>query len=203
MVRGGALVLAAVLLLAACGGTEESTLPVAGVDELLGPYQTEPYRAFDEDLIRSVGEECALSLREAFNAQPQLVLADGRGGGRLMLIYGEADGDTAECLVKIDPNGTPTVDSSGFSSGAGPNQPGPLEIFASSGGSASGVESSSYLHGAVGSEIGGVVINLADGTTITASVGGGRFAAWWPGEAQPNRILGFDNGGRQVADERY
>ena len=65
----------------------------------------------------------------------------------LMLIYGEADGDTAECLVKIDPNGTPTVDSSGFSSGAGPNQPGPLEIFASSGGSASGVDSSSYLHG--------------------------------------------------------
>ena len=204
MIRQGALVLVASLLLGACGGSgDESTLPVAGVDELLGPYQTEPYRAYDEELIRSVGEECAVSLREAFNTQPQLVLADGRGGGRLMLIYGEADGDTAECLVRIDPNGTPTIDSSGFSSGAGPNQPGPLEILASSGGSASGVDSSSYLHGSVGSEIGGVVITLADGTNISASVGGGRFAAWWPGEAQPTRILGFDRAGTQVANQPY
>ena len=48
-----------------------------------------------------------------------------------------------------------------------------------------------------------MVIALTDGTNITASVGGGRFAAWWPGEAQPNRIRGFDRAGRQVADEPY
>ena len=203
VVHRGALVLGASLLLGACGGTEESTLPVAGVDELLGPFQTEPYQAFDEGLIRSVGEQCAVSLREAFNAQPELLLADGRGGGRIMLIYGEADGDTAECFTRIDPNGTPSVDGSGFSSGAGPAQPGPIEIFPSSGGSASGEDSTSYLHGSVGSEIGGVVISLADGTNITASVGGGRFAAWWPGEAQPTRILGFDRVGTQVANQPY
>ena len=191
------------LLLCACGGGEESALPVAGVAELQGPYQPEPYRAFDEDLIRSVGEACAVSLREAFNVQPELLLADGRGGGRIMLIYGEADGDTAECFAKLDPNGTPSVDGSGFSSGAGPAQPGPLEIFPSAGGSASCEDATSYLHGGVGSEIGGVVIELTDGNRITASVGGGRFAAWWPDEAQPTRIRGFDRGGRQVADERY
>ena len=188
---------------APAAATEESTLPVAGVDELLGPFQTEPYQAFDEGLIRSVGEQCAVSLRGAFNAQPALLLADGRGGGRIMLIYGEADGDTAECFAKLDPNGTPSVDGSGFSSGAGPAQPGPLEIFPSSGGSASGEDSTSYLHGSVGSEIGRVVIALSDGTNLTASVGGGRFAAWWPGEAQPTRLRGFDRDGRQVADERY
>ena len=199
----GALIFAFVLV-AGCGGSnDESALPVAGVDELLGPYQTAPYRAFNENLIRSVGEQCDASLREAFNAQPEPILADGRGGGRLMLIYAEPDGDTAECLVKIDRNGTPTVDSSGFSSGAGQNQPGPLEIFPSSGGSASGPEPWSYVHGSIGSEIGGVVISLADGTNVTASVGGGRFAAWWPGEAEPNRIRGFDSAGRQVADEPY
>ena len=202
VVRRGALILVASLLLGACGGTEEPTLSVAGVDELLGPFQTEPYQAFDEGLIRSVGEQCAVSLREAFNAQPELVLADGRGGGRIMLIYGEPDGDTAQCVVRVDPNGTPTVESAGFS-GDDPAQLGPLEVFPSSGGSASGAESWSYLHGNVGSEIGGVVIALGDGTNITATVGGGRFAAWWPGEGQPTRILGFDRAGTQVANQPY
>jgi hypothetical protein len=202
VVRRGALVLAASLLLGACGSGEESTLPVAGVAELQAPYMTEPYRAFDENLIRSVEEACAESLRGAFRVQPTLVLADGRGGDRLMLLYGAGPGETAECLVRIDANGAPTVDSAG-SSGTGPAQLGPLELQASAGGSASGVDSWSYLHGLIGSDIGGVVIALADGTSITASVGGGRFVAWWPGEAQPTRFLGFDRAGTQVANQPY
>jgi hypothetical protein len=203
VIRRGALALAAALSLAACGSSEESTLPVAGVAELLGSYQSEPYRAFDETLIRSLEEECATSLEGGLAVQPELVLADGRGGGRVMLVYATAAGDTAECVAKLDANGTASVDSAGSSSGGGPALPGPLEIFASSGGSASGADSWSYLHGNVGSEIGSVVIGLADGTNITASLGGGRFAAWWPGEAQPTRILGFDRAGNQVANQPY
>jgi hypothetical protein len=199
----GALVLGTVLLLAACGGSEESTLPVAGVTELLGPYQAEPYRAFDQGLIQDAQAECADSLQGALTVQPELILADGRGGNRLMLIYAGAGGDTAECLVRIDPNGIPTVDGAGSSTGSDPAQLGPLEVHASSGGSASGEDSWSYLHGNVGSEIGGVVIQLADGTGITASLGGGRFAAWWPGEVQPTRVLGFDRAGNQVANQPY
>ena len=48
-----------------------------------------------------------------------------------------------------------------------------------------------------------MVIDLADGTNITASVGGGRFAAWWPGEVVATRIRGFDRAGNQVANEPY
>jgi hypothetical protein len=204
VVRGGAPVLAAILLLSACGESNpEPTRVVAGVAEIQGPYQTEPYRAFDQDLIRSLEEECAASFGEAFKAQPELLLADARGGGRLMLIYGAADGATAECLAKVDPNGTAIVESAGISSGSGPGVPAPIELFASSGGSSSGVDSWSYLHGIVGSDIGRVVIALADGTSVTASVGGGRFAAWWPTGAEPNRILGFDRAGNQVADQSY
>jgi hypothetical protein len=61
----------------------------------------------------------------------------------------------------------------------------------------------SYVTGQIGSEIGGVVIALADGTSVTASIDGGRFAAWWPGEAQPIRVLGFGRAGNQVADQAY
>ena len=203
MVLRGALVLVGSLLLGACGGGEESTLPVAGVAELQAPYQTEPYRAFDENLIRLVEQECADSFRGALRVEPTLVLADGRGGDRIMLLYGAGPGETAECLVRIDANGAPSVDGAGSSSGGDPTQLGPLELQASSGGSASGVNSWSYLHGLIGSDVGGVVIALADGTSITASVGGGRFAAWWPGETQPTRILGFDRAGTQVANQPY
>ena len=202
MVRGGALVLVASLLLSGCGESAPEPVPiVAGVAELQGPYQTQPYSAFDENLIRSVDGECADSLRGAFNVQPEPDLADGRGGGRILLIYGAGAADTAECFAKIKPDGTHFVDSTGASSGSEPVRLGPLEITTSSGGSASGEDSWSYLHGNVGSEIGGVVIGLADGTNITASLGGGRFAAWWPGEVQTTRILGFDRAGNQVANQ--
>jgi len=204
VIHRGALVLVSSLLLAACGeSAPEPTLTVAGVEEILGLYQTEPYRAFDQGLIQDAQAECADSLQGALTVQPELVLADGRGGSRLMLIYDGAGGDTAECLVRVDPNGIPTVDGAGSSTGSDPAQLGPLEIAASSGGSASGEDSWSYLHGNIGSEIGGVVIALADGTNITASLGGGRFAAWWPGEAQPKRILGFDRAGTQVANQPF
>lgn len=202
VIRRGALVLVACLLPGACASSHEGTVPVAGVAELQGPYQTQPYSAFDENLIRSVEEECADSLRDTFRVEPTLVLADGRGGDRIMLLYRAGPGEAAECLVRIDANGAPTVDAAG-SSGTGPAQLGALELQASSSGSASGVDSWSYLHGLIGSDIGGVVITLADGTNITASVGGGRFAAWWPGETQPTRILGFDRAGTQVANQPY
>jgi hypothetical protein len=203
VIHRGALVLASSLLLAACGSSEESTLPVAGAAEILGPYQTEPFRAFDETLIRSLEEECATALKGGLPLQPELDLADGRGGGRILLVYGAGAADTAECFAKINRDGTPFVDSTGTSSGREPVQLGPLEVMASSGGSASGEDSWSYLHGNIGSEIGGVVIALADGTNITASLGGGRFAAWWPGEVVASRIRGFDRAGNQVADEPY
>ena len=202
MIHRGALVLVSSLLLAACGSSEESTLPVAGVAEILGPYQTEPYRAFDETLIRSLEGECATALKGGLPLQPELDLADGRGGGHVLLVYGAGAGDTAECFAKINPDGTPFVDSTGASSGVVPVPLGPLEVASSSGGStSSGDESYSYLHGIVGSEIGGVVIALADGTNITASLGGGRFAAWWPGEVVASGIRGFDRAGNQVADQ--
>jgi hypothetical protein len=194
---------AAVYVAAACGGSEESTLPVAGVAELLGPYQPEPFRAFDQNLIKTIEDECARSLEGSLTVQPELVLADGRGGGRMMLVFGDGGGTTAECLARIDANGSWFVEGAGSATGSDAPPLGPLEIASSSGGSASGDTSWSYVHGTVGSEIGGVVLELADGTKLTASVGGGRFAAWWPGEAQATRLIGFDRAGTQVVNQPY
>jgi hypothetical protein len=47
------------------------------------------------------------------------------------------------------------------------------------------------------------VLELADGTAITASLAGGRFAAWWPGQIDPTKIHGYDASGTLVAEQPY
>ena len=37
--------------------------------------------------------------------------------------------------------------------------------------------------GAAGQGVSGIRIHLSNGTTVTATVGGGYFAAWWPSQA--------------------
>jgi hypothetical protein len=191
---------AATVLLAGCGEAAESTLPVAGVTEMAGPYQAEPYRAFDQALVRKLEDECATSIADD---RLELALADGRGGGRILLVYSGPEGMSAECSASIGADGDVFVDGSGSSSGSGGPGPAPNDVQPSSGGSSDGPSSWSYLHGVVGSDIARVVIRLADDTPIEASIGGGRFAVWWSGEAQPTRILGYDGDGNLVHDERY
>jgi hypothetical protein len=190
----------AAVLITGCGESAESSLAVAGVAEIAGPYQAEPYRAFDQALVQKLEDECAASVADG---RLQLVLADGRGGGRILLVYGGPDNTSGECFASIDANGAVLVEGSGTASSSGADLPGALEVRPRSGGSSSGPWSYGYLSGVAGSDIGRVVIELADGTAITASTGGGNFAAWWPGDAQPKRVLGYDASGTEVANEPY
>ena len=194
------MVFGAVLLLAGCGETAESAVPAAGLAEIAGPYLTEPYRGYDKAMMQKLDEECITTLADD---RLDLVLADGRGGGRIFLVYTGPEGTSGECFASIDPERGIRVESGGTSSSSGPDLPGPLEVRPMSGGSSGPPDSWGYLHGAAGSDISRVVVELADGTAITASTGGGNFAAWWPGEAQPKRILGYDASGTQVANEPY
>jgi hypothetical protein len=194
------LAFAVATLVAGCGESAESSMPVAGVTEIAGPYQAQPYRAFDQALVQKLEDECATSVADG---RLELVLADGRGGGRVLLVYGGPDNMSGECFASIDANGAVLVEGSGTASSSGADLPGALEVRPRSGGSSSGPGAYGYLSGAAGSDIGRIVIELADGTAITASTGGGNFAAWWPGEAQPKRILGYDTSGTEVANEPY
>jgi hypothetical protein len=192
-------VFALALLLVGCGETCESELAVAGATELAGPYLAEPYRAFDHAILGKVEDECA-----ALNADErlELVLADGRGGGRLLLVYDGPNKSSAECVATIEANGNVLAEGSGSSSG-GQDLPGPREVRPMSGGSSGAPNAWSYLHGVVGSGIARVVIELPNGERITASSSGGRFAAWWPTQDMSVRILGYDSAGNQVVDEPF
>ena len=194
------LAFVAAVLVAGCGESAESSLPVAGVAEIAGPYQAEPYRAFDQAMVQKLEDECAASVADG---RLELVLADGRGGGRVLLVYGGPDNTSGECFASIDANGAVLIEGSSTASSSGADLPGALEVRPRSGGSSSGQGAYGYLSGVAGADIGRVVIELGDGTAITASTGGGNFAAWWPGEAQPKRILGYDASGTEVANEPY
>jgi hypothetical protein len=195
-----ALTMAVALLLCGCGDSTESIVPAARVAELSGPYLAEPYRAFDQALLARVDEECAASNP---GDRLELVLVDGRGGGRLLLVYDGANGASAECFTTIETNGDVFLESTGTSSDGGANLPGPLEVRPMSGGSSSGPNAWSYLHGRVGSDISRIELELPNGDRITASSSGGRFAGWWPGEQMSVRILGYDAAGNQVYDEPF
>jgi hypothetical protein len=179
-----------------CGDSSESSLPVAGLAELSGPYVGEPFRAFDQALLQKAEDACATMNSDA---SLELVLADGRGGGRLLLIYDGPNGASAECVTTVEANGNVVAEGAGTSSG-GQDVPGPRDIRPMSGGSSGGPGAWSYLHGRVGSEISRVILELADGSHVTASLSNGRFAAWWPGDQSEARFLGYDAAGNQIAN---
>jgi hypothetical protein len=195
--------LLAALLIGGCGDSSESVLAVAGIDEIVGPYQAEPYQAYDPGMLEALGNECAGMLGGIGSAY-KLVLADGRGGGRLMLLYASPNG-SAECFGRFDSAGRPLTDGGGTSTSDVPLALGSNEIRVESGGggSSDGGEAWAYLHGAAGSDITRVVLEMADGTQITASLAGGRFAAWWPGQVNTVQVQGYDETGTLVAEEPY
>ena len=198
MTRAG---LAAVLtLVAACGGDEASAIPAAGRAEILGPYQVEPYRAFDRAAIEPLERACQTGdagMEPMIRPPLQPVLADARGEGRIILLYEAADGSYAECTGKLQPDGSVQLEGGG--SGSSDLALQPFELGPSAGSVVeSGSDSWSAVNGTIGSEIGGVVIELEDGTRITASVGNGRYAAWWPGSIGNRRTLAYDRAGNLV-----
>jgi hypothetical protein len=197
-----AAALVAILALAGCGG-DAPVIQAAGLDEMLGPYRTEPFSALDPAAIQSMELGCREEDGgvQSLIAQPMtLVLADIRGAGRFTLLFTGPDGTTGECTGAIDANGTASVESSGGSLGGDSIKLGPLELGSSSGSAAlgPGSESWSAVNGQIGSEIGGIVVELNDGTRVTASIAHGLYAAWWPGQAQQVRLHVYDRAGNLV-----
>ena len=192
--------LVAIPLIAGCGVSGETVGRAAGLIEISGPYQSEPYRAFDQAVVSTIDEECAATNP---GGRLELVLVDGRGGGKVLLLYDAPNGDSAECFARVDRNGNAFVDSTSSANDGGAAHAGPLEVQPLSGSSNGGADAWSYIHGRVGADIARVAIALPDGQQITASTGGGRFAAWWPDDAMSVRVLGYDAAGNEVYNQPF
>ena len=195
------------LFLTGCGDSGETIIPAAGLAEIAGPYRTEPYRAFDPAVIAGIEAECRTEQGAPPMIPPasELVLVDARGGGRIFLTFRGGNRQTSECFASIDATGQVAIDGGGGGSSDDIPPPGPLELGSSSGMSSSGGPDGSWSAqaGIVGSEVGGIVIELGDGTRIVATTAGGRYAAWWPGEQSPTKILVYDRSGNFVSEQPY
>jgi hypothetical protein len=57
------------------------------------------------------------------------------------------------------------------------------------------------LGGRLAADVTAVTIALADGRTVIASVGGGYWLAWWPGDVDATSVTGLDAAGQAVVEE--
>ena len=207
MIRRGALVLVSSLLLGACGESNpEPTASIsgrAGLAELTGPYQSEPFQEFDPALVTLLSDACLSSLAGRVQLGPALVpvLIDVRGGGYFMLMMA-APNSSVECIGHVDASGAASIIRGDDDAGSGAAIVGPREVSRVGRGSRNRPPEWSYIEGNAGSEIGDVVLVLRDGTRITASLGGGQFAAWWPSDQRAVRIQAYDRDNALVSDNR-
>ena len=189
-VRLSALVATALIVLG-CGTAVPATPAV------LGPWQARPFPDVDQSLARAAESTC----REATpqSAGLSVVLHDQRGGGVDSVLFAGPAGQVS-CQVSGAADGSVTWLTSGVSSGAPAELPGPLDLLVDGMGSSSGsdVQTINDITGRTGAGIVDVRILLTDGVEIAATTANGWFYAWWPGEASAASLSGDDVTGRMV-----
>lgn len=190
-----ATLLAAALVIASCGGDEETLeAPVrfASLAELTGPW-----RAIPLTLDPVVRERAAAGCRRDMELPAATVAAiiDARGAGVVTVRMTGAGAGRCEAL-EITSRGEVFGAGGGWSGNQEPmaGEPLPTKLGDVEHGSVGGgnlhVQGFSVL-GRAGAAIAVVEVVMADGESIAATVENGWFSAWWPAQI-PNQHFGFD-----------
>jgi len=93
--------------------------------------------------------------------------------------------------------------TSGMQSGGSGPLPGPMDspLTIDDNGAGTIVEKDVHeLGGRVSPDIVAVTIHVADGRTVEATVGGGYWLAWWPGNVPAQSVTGVDTAGNVIAE---
>lgn len=134
---------------------------------------------------------------------PSSCAGDPNDGPIRVLLQDRRTPQTAAFLVtSLSRFGSCIVTSGGSSGGSGP-LPGPmtgrLTIDANGFGTASDTEVR-HLGGRVANTASQVVIKLADGRSVIASIGNGYWLAWWPNTTFAERVVASDATGAEIAN---
>ncbi|MFC7878830.1 hypothetical protein [Isoptericola sp. NPDC057391] len=114
-------------------------------------------------------------------------VAERRGDYTYLLLTG--DGATGECLVTTQASGATDVVTGDAVLGSEPAEPGPREITTVQSGTASWSEGDTgdgaltSAYGRVGADVASVALTRTSGERVQATVSGGWWAVWAPGEA--------------------
>jgi hypothetical protein len=207
MHRLGMRRLIATLLAAAWVAAGCAALPGGGAtsQELRGPWRPQPL-SVDRATIDASQQACRAQEAEFGVQGPattgQLVAVDGRGGGRITLLYVGRGESYLQCQVDLG--------SSALAMGGSSSEPGPQRVVAAndllilgSGGTSGGAKSSSSVVGRVGSDVTAVRIVLPSGSSLQATIGGGWFTAWWPTDEMTFVAEAFNASGQKVGEATH
>ena len=184
--------------LAGCGGPAEGTRDVSSV---LGPWLAQPLASIDRTLAAAAERVCRTSASPV-RGDAVAVLHDQRGMGIDTAIFVGPSGPEW-CQVLSDKTGL--VRWQGGASSGQPTQPilPPVAIVIDSWGSSSSEAGGSRsdvseIDGRVVDGVERVTIVLADGASVSASVAGGWFYAWWPSKVAPTSVVAAGAAGQPL-----
>ncbi len=191
MVRGWFITAALALLIMGCGSPD-----TASISPAFGPWQSEPV-TLDPGLAAAAEQACHASTKPP-GAGTVAVLHDQRGFGIDTSTW-TGPGQLAWCQVIGDGAGGATW----ISGDAGIrvlDRLDPTELQVETWGRITRLAGPrrAFTSGWVGAGIPRVRINLADGSSLYATVGGGAFYAWWPGESEPMTFVAEDATGATI-----
>ena len=166
---------------------DSASAPVDPVRDVTSPWQSGPFRVADDTLQAAI-RACRPPNPGLIPTASTLVVADVRGGDRVVLLYVGPRVESYTCLALRSGNGT--FDMGPTSGGDRRSAEGPLApaeirpeaitpvLLAATDGQPAG--SMSIATGRIGKGIAGLDLLLRSGTTVRASASGGWYAAWWP-----------------------
>jgi hypothetical protein len=168
-----------------------ATPPFGGSDLLFGPFRRGGVPVAT-DLLLGATNVCRTTppsmVTTEVGGRP-VVVADLRGGGRVLLVFADALGAVA-CRVSATEDGAMRAAFSRVASAGD----GPLEADDLTLGGLDYEKDGVVAVGRVGERAVHVRAGFDDDTYVTATIGDdGWWAMWWPGEAQPASITADDN----------
>lgn len=221
LARRGAALLAAGLLLAACGTTPSprpsgsdfpsdpdvdpsrpAVVATVAPDLLAGDWRAEPLPLGDAQ-VATISDACAASARSNLGddeADLPTAVVDARGVGRFLAVL--ADDELAIlCLGRIDAANAATVDSvdrlaaESFGRPDGDNDATVTEMTPEELGGGQRI----LAVGRLGVAAARATVSLRDGSSVTTSAGNGWWAAWWPAPTPAGQVATADASGKALA----
>jgi len=173
----------------------------AALGTVLGPWQPDRLPLGDPQ-IAVISDACAAAARDQLGeaeADLPTAVVDARGLGLATAILAD-DARAIECLVAIDGSGASRVDSV---IRLAPSLSKPVNDTSIAIVSLVDAEDlpggRTVVIGRAGADASGVSLPFAGGPTVGASVGGGWYVAWWPGQRRPATIDAADATGLVLA----
>jgi hypothetical protein len=151
------------------------------------PWQAQPFPV-PEDTLQAAVRGCRAPNGGLIPLASTLILADIRGGDRIVLLYVGPRVESYTCVAVQSVNGRFEMGSTAGGDRRSPDgplvpgevRPEPIQAVGTDPANGRQATTISIATGRIGKAIAGLDLLLGSGTTIRTTSGNGWYAAWWP-----------------------